>query len=195
MRIELRGGAIRCFSAPHRPICFSPSLVLRQPLDDARRCSAPPPRAARRSNRLLCDLAVCLPSRAGSCVILPVRRCKGGDRGGERSRGGRLFEVTEIATTDDKMLMKKALNNTGWTSADAERISLPLNRPAMCGSAFTGAHQHHHLDHLIILVVPLEKADFGAVTYMVALMDRTGGSCHHPAPSQLILPLTIDAPS
>ena len=26
-------------------------------------------------------------------------------------------------------------------------------------------------------------------------MERTGGSCHHPAPSQLILPLTIDAPS
>ena len=31
MRIEVRGGAIRCFSAPHRPICFSPSLALRQP--------------------------------------------------------------------------------------------------------------------------------------------------------------------
>ena len=25
MRIGVRGGAIRCFSAPHRPICFSPS--------------------------------------------------------------------------------------------------------------------------------------------------------------------------
>ena len=58
-----------------------------------------------------------------------------------------------------------------------------------------GAHQHHHLDHLIILVVPLEQVDFGAVTDMEALMERTGGSCHHPAPSQHILPLTIDAPS
>ena len=93
------------------------------------------------------------------------------------------------------MLMKKALNNTGWTSADAERIGLLLNRPAKCGSAFTGAHQHHHLDHLIILVAPLEQADFGAVTDMEALTERTGGSCHHPAASQLIPPLTIDATS
>ena len=111
MLIEVRGGASRCFSAPKSPICCSLSVTLSQPLDDARRCSAPPPRAARRSNRLLCDLAVCLPSRAGGCVILPVRRCKGGDRGGERSRGGRLFEVTEIATTDDKMLMEEMVNN------------------------------------------------------------------------------------
>jgi len=111
MRIELRGGAIRCFSAPHRPICFSPSLALRQPQDDARRCSAPPPRAARRSNRLLCVLTVCLPTRACSCVVLDVRRCKGGDGGAERGRGGRLFEVTEISTTDDKMPMEEMLNN------------------------------------------------------------------------------------
>ena len=99
MRIELRGGAIRCFSAPHRPICFSPSLVLRQPLDDARRCSAPPPRAARRSNRLLCELTVCLPARTGSCLVAAVRRWKGGDGRGERGRARHLFEVTEIATT------------------------------------------------------------------------------------------------
>ena len=39
-------------------------------------------------------------------------------------RGGRLFEVTEIATTGDKMLMEEVLSNTGWTSADAEQILL-----------------------------------------------------------------------
>ena len=43
------------------------------------------------------------------------------------------------------MLLKEVLNNTGWTSADAERIGLLQTRPAMCGSAFTGAHRHHHL--------------------------------------------------
>ena len=42
------------------------------------------------------------------------------------------------------MLMEEALNNTGWTSADAERIFLLQIRPAMCGSAFTGAYRHHH---------------------------------------------------
>ena len=47
---------------------------------------------------------------------------------------------------EDKMLMAEALNNTGWTSADAERIGLLRIRPAMCGSAFTGAHGHHHLE-------------------------------------------------
>ena len=96
--------------------------------------SAPPPRAAYRSIRLLCVLAAYLPTCAASCLVAAVRRCKGGDGGGERGRCGRLFEVTEIATTGDKMLMEMALNNTGWTSADAERISLLLNRPAMCGS-------------------------------------------------------------
>ena len=36
------------------------------------------------------------------------------------------------------MLLKEVLNNTGWTSADAERIFLLWIRPAMCGSAFIG---------------------------------------------------------
>ena len=31
-------------------------------------------------------------------------------------RGGRLFEVTEIATTGDKMLMEEMLNDTSWCS-------------------------------------------------------------------------------
>ena len=70
------------------------------------------------------------------------------------------------------MLMKKALNNTGWTTADMERIRVLLNRPAVCGLAFTGAHQHHHLDHLIILVAPLEQVDFGDATGMEALMEE-----------------------
>ena len=72
------------------------------------------------------------------------------------------------------MLMAEALNNTGWTSADAERIGLLRIRPAMCGSAFTGAHRHHHLDHLVHLVVPLEQVDFGDATGMeeLAAEDR-----------------------
>ena len=59
---------------------------------------------------------------------------------------------------EDKILMEEMLSNTGWTSADAERI-FPLRiHPTMCGSAFTGAHRHHHLDHLVHLVVLLEQA-------------------------------------
>ena len=67
------------------------------------------------------------------------------------------------------MLMEEVLINTGWTSADAERIYLPRFRPAMCGSAFTGAHRHHHLDHLAHLVVPLDQVDFGDATGMEEL--------------------------
>ena len=58
------------------------------------------------------------------------------------------------------MLLKEVLNNTGWTSADAERIGLLQTRPAMCGSVFTGAHRHHHLDllvHLVVLVAQVEN--------------------------------------
>ena len=39
-------------------------------------------------------------------------------------RGVRLFEVTEIATMEDTMLIEEVLSNTGWTSADAEQILL-----------------------------------------------------------------------
>ena len=49
-------------------------------------------------------------------MVAGVRRCKGGDGGAERVRGGRLFELTEIATTDDKMLMEEMLNDTSWCS-------------------------------------------------------------------------------
>jgi hypothetical protein len=36
---------------------------------------------------------------------------RGGDGRGERGRGGRLLELTEIATMEDKMLIKEVLNN------------------------------------------------------------------------------------
>ena len=124
MLIEARGGASRCFSAPQSPICCSLSVTLSQTLDDARRCSAPPTRAARRSNRLLCVLTVCLCTCMGSCLVAAVCRSKGGDGRGERGRGGRLFEVTEIATTDDKMLMEEMVNNITWTSTGARQTDL-----------------------------------------------------------------------
>ena len=62
------------------------------------------------------------------------------------------------------MLMEEVLNNTGWTSADAERIFLLRIRPAMCGSAFTGAHRHHHLDLLVHLVVLVAQVENGTLT-------------------------------
>ena len=82
---------------------------------------------------------------------------------------GDAGEAIETTTMEDKMLLKEVLNNTGWTSADAEQIGLLRIRPAMCGSAFTGAHRHHHLDHLVHLVVPLEQVDFGDATGMEEL--------------------------
>ena len=96
--------------------------------------SAPPPRAAGRSIRLLCVLTAYLPTCAGSCVVAAVRRWKGADGGGERGRAGRLFEATEIATTDDRMLMDKALNSIVWTSAGARQTDHLLNFLAVCDS-------------------------------------------------------------
>ena len=66
---------------------------------------------------------------------MAVRRCKGGDAGAERGRGGRLFEVTEIATTDDKMLMEEMVNNITWTSTGARQTDILLNFLAVCDSA------------------------------------------------------------
>ena len=66
---------------------------------------------------------------------MAVRRCKGGDGGAERSRGGRLFEVTEIETTGDKMLMEEMLNNITWTSTGAVQTDIFLNFLAVCDSA------------------------------------------------------------
>ena len=108
---------------------------------------------------------------------------QGAETGGERGSGGRLLEVTEIATTDEKMPREEVLNNTGWTSADAERVCMLRSRPAVCRLAFTGAHQHHHLDHLIILVAPLELSGFGDATSMEALPRGDwwifSPFCHH----------------
>ena len=108
--VETRGATDPVACATILLVCFSFSLLV----PTAR--SAPPPRAACRSIRLLCVLAVFLLTRAGSCLVAGVRRCKGGDGGAERVRGGRLFELTEIATTDDKMLMEEMLNDTSWCS-------------------------------------------------------------------------------
>jgi hypothetical protein len=48
-------------------------------------------------------------------VVLAARRLGGGGRGINGSCDGRLFEVTEIATTDDKMLMEeKWRDGKGW---------------------------------------------------------------------------------
>ena len=73
---------------------------------------------------------------------------------------------------EDKILMVEALNNTGWTSADAEQIVLLRIRPAMCGSAFTGAHRHHHLDHLVHLVVLVALEEIDALNDREALTEE-----------------------
>ena len=77
----------------------------------------PPPRAAHRSIRCWCGVhAVLSPFTSAACVCgWPAG--KGGERGCERGRGGRQFEVIEITTTEDKMLIKEVLSNTGGTSA------------------------------------------------------------------------------
>ena len=168
-RAARAGNADRCaicrepvlFSAA-TSICFSPSPP---PLSLLERTAAslPPPRRAQqavRSGRCADRLSVCLPARLA--VLFWLFAGQGADRGGERGRGGRLLEITEItAAMEDKMLMEEVLGKTCWTSADAERACMLRGRPAICGSAFTGAYQHHHVDHLAHLVVPLEQVDFG----------------------------------
>ena len=59
---------------------------------------------------------------------------KGGERGCERGRGGRLFEVIEIATMEVKMLKEKERSNIGWTSAADFQTDTLANYPAVCGS-------------------------------------------------------------
>ena len=110
-------------------VCFSFTLLV----PTAR--SAPPPRAAYRSIRLLCVSTTCLPTRAASCLVAAVHRCKGGDGRVEQGRGGRVFEVTDIATTDDKMLMEEMLNNITWTSTGAGQTDIFLNFLAVRDSA------------------------------------------------------------
>ena len=48
---------------------------------------------------------------------------------------GVSFEVTEIATTDGKILMEEMLNNIIWTSTGAKHTDLLLNFLAVCDSA------------------------------------------------------------
>ena len=59
----------------------------------------------------------------------------------------------------------------------------------------TGAHQHLLPVHLVRLVVNLDQVEFGANTGIERLCMRTGGSCHHPAPSQLTLLLAFGSRS
>ena len=83
---------------------------------------------------------------------------------------------------EDKMLIKEVVNNTGWTSADAERVCMLRNRPGMCGAAFTGAHRHHHLDLLVHLVVLVAQVENDTLDNMVTLRTATGVSeCLPPA--------------
>jgi hypothetical protein len=70
-------------------------------------------------------------------VVLAARRLGGGGRGINGSCDGRLFEVTEISTTDDKMLMEEMLNNITWTSTGARQTDLLLNFLAVCDSAWS----------------------------------------------------------
>ena len=75
-----RPGAIQRRKA--RSTALPPSLST-SPQDDACRCSAPPPRAARRSNRPLCGSADKLWPRTPSCV-LPAGVQVGGEGGARR---------------------------------------------------------------------------------------------------------------
>ena len=67
-------------------------------------------------------------------MVAAVRR-KGGDGRGERGRAGRLFEVTEIVTTDIKMLMEEMLNNIIWTYTGERQTDIFLNCLVVCDSA------------------------------------------------------------
>ena len=80
------------------------------------------------------------------------------------------------------MLMEEVLSNTGWTSADAKWVYMLRSRPAICGSAFTGAHRHHHLDLLVHLVVLVAQVENDTLDNMVTLRTATGVSeCLPPA--------------
>ena len=94
----------------------------------------PPPRAAHRSIRCWCGVhAVLSPFTSAACVCgWPAG--KGGERGCERGRGGRHFEVIEITTIKEKMLKEKVPNNIGWTSAADHQTNMLASHRAACGS-------------------------------------------------------------
>ena len=73
--VETREAADPVACATILLVCFSFSLLVPTAH------SAPPPRAACRSIRLLCVLTVCLLNRAGSCLVAALCRCKGGANG------------------------------------------------------------------------------------------------------------------
>ena len=102
-------------------------------------------------------------------------------------RGGRLREAIETTTMEDKMLMQEVLSNTGWTSAEAKRVDLLWSRPAMCGSAFTGAHRHHHLDLLVHLVVLVAQVENDTLNNTAMLRASTGISECFPSAVQFVL--------
>ena len=80
-----------------------------------------------------------------------------------------VFSSPQRCTTMEEVLMEEVLSDTSWTSAGAIRVELLRIHPVMCGSAFTSAHRHHHLDRLVHLVVSLEQTDFGDATSMEEL--------------------------
>ena len=102
-----------------RPVLSAPQTRSASLPRHLLRCcsSAPPPPSPAPPRARPFDPACCVEKLtvfcpcAGSCLVAAVRRCKGGDGRGERGRCGCLF-VTEIARTDDKMLMDEMLNNT-----------------------------------------------------------------------------------
>ena len=59
---------------------------------------------------------------------------KGGERGCERGRGGRLLEAIDIMMMEDKMLKLKERSNIGWTSAADFQTDMLAIYPAVCGS-------------------------------------------------------------
>lgn len=59
---------------------------------------------------------------------------KGGERGCERGRAGRLLEAIDIMMMEDKMLKEKERSNIGWTSAADFQTDMLAIYPAVCGS-------------------------------------------------------------
>ena len=59
---------------------------------------------------------------------------KGGERGCERGRGGRLLEAIDITTIEVKMLKEKVLSDIGWTSTADFQTDTLANYPVVCGS-------------------------------------------------------------
>ena len=59
---------------------------------------------------------------------------KGGERGCERGRGGRLLEVIDIMMMEDKMLKEKELSNIGCTYRGDFQTDVLASYPAVCDS-------------------------------------------------------------